>query len=130
MRTTRRDVLAGLGAAGLAPSLARAADLPAAPVALSITDAAGNLALTQGAFDAYRRAKPHVVSKISFSQAPAPELPGKLRAQEAANRVDIDMVIIGTDALAAGIEQGLFEPLLPNKAGALPDLEQIYLPAA
>ena len=130
LKTTRRRVLAGLGAAGLAPQAARAADLPTSPVALSIIDAAGNLALTQGAFDAYRKAKPNLVSRISFSQAPAPELPGKLKAQEAANHLDIDMVIIGTDALAAGIEQKLYEPLLPVHAAALPDLEKIYLPAA
>jgi putative spermidine/putrescine transport system substrate-binding protein len=126
LTATRRGVLAGLGAAGLA-SQARAADQP---VALSIIDAAGNLALTQGAFDAYRKAKPNLVSRISFSQAPAPELPGKLKAQEAANHLDIDMVIIGTDALAAGIEQKLYEPLFPIHAAALPDLEKIYLPAA
>ena len=130
LKTTRRGVLAGLGAAGLVPHAARAADLPTSPVALSIIDAAGNLALTQGAFDAYRKAKPNLVSRISFSQAPAPELPGKLKAQEAANHLDIDMVIIGTDALAAGIQQNLYEPLLPNHAASLPDLEKIYLPAA
>ena len=124
--TTRRHVLVGLGAAGLAAK-ARAAD---SPVALSIIDAAGNLALTQGAFEAYRRARPDKVSRISFSQAPAPELPGKLKAQEAAGHLDIDMVIIGTDALAAGIEQGLYEPLFPAHAAALPDLQKIYLPAA
>ncbi len=130
MRTTRRDVLAGLGVAGLVPSSAMAATLPSSPVALSIIDAAGNLALTQPAFDNYRREKPELVSRISFSQAPAPELPGKLKAQEAANHLDIDMVIIGTDALAAGIEQQLYEQLLPNNAASLPDLEKIYLPAA
>lgn len=130
---TRRNVLAGLSTAGVAGGLssgARAADLPTSPVALSIIDAAGNLALTQPAFDAYRKENPGRVSRIAFSQAPAPELPGKLKAQQAANRVDIDMVIIGTDALSAGIEQKLFETLLPDRASSLPDLQKIYLPAA
>jgi putative spermidine/putrescine transport system substrate-binding protein len=121
-------VLAGLSATGLTPAMA--ASLPSSPVALSIVDAAGNLALTQQAFDNYRRERPNLVSRISFSQAPAPELPGKLKAQEAANHLDIDMVIIGTDALSAGIEQGLYEQLLPDNAASLPDLEKIYLPAA
>ncbi len=134
--TTRRDVLAGLGVAGglgfagAGSRQAAAATLPTSPVSLSIVDAAGNLALTQPAFEAYRREKPNLVSRFTFTQATAPELPGKLKAQQAADRVDIDMVIIGTDALSAGIEQKLYQQLLPNEAASLPDLEKVYLPAA
>jgi putative spermidine/putrescine transport system substrate-binding protein len=129
---TRRGFLAT--SAGLATALsglgARAATLPSSPVTLSIVDVAGNLALTQAAIDNYRKAKPNLVSKISFTKAPAPELPGKIKAQQDAGRVDIDMVLTGTDALAAGIEQGLWVQLLPQQAAALPKLEDIYLPGA
>jgi putative spermidine/putrescine transport system substrate-binding protein len=137
VKTTRRGVLGGLGLAGIAGSLgvagARpswAANMPSSPVALNIVDVAGNLALTQPAFDNYRREKSQYVSRMSFSQAPAPELPGKLKAMEAAGRLDIDLVITGTDALAAGIEQNLYDQLLPDDASSLPDLQKIYLPAA
>jgi putative spermidine/putrescine transport system substrate-binding protein len=49
-----------------------------APVTINIVDVAGNLALTQDAIDAYQKKHPDVISKISFTKAPAPELPGKL----------------------------------------------------
>ena len=58
-------------------AIAQKLNLPTQPVTLSIIDVAGNLALTQPAFEAYRKAKPKLVSKITFTKAPAPELPGK-----------------------------------------------------
>ena len=65
-----------------------------------------------------------------FSKAPAPELPAKLRAQQEANRVDIDMVMTGTDGLSAGMAQNSWEPLFPNQAAKLPDLGKILQPPA
>ena len=133
--TTRRSFIgttAGIAAAGLAPrfAFAQGMKLPTSPVTLNVVDVAGNLALTQKAFEAYRKAKPNLVSKISFTKAPAPELPGKIKAQQDAQRVDIDMVLTGNDALAAGIEQKLWVELLPGMAGSLPKLDDILLPAA
>jgi putative spermidine/putrescine transport system substrate-binding protein len=129
--TTRRGVLAGIGvlaAGGVARAQAPA--LPSAPVTLNIVDVAGNLQLTQRGFENYRKAKPNLVSRISFTQAPAPEIPGKLKAQQDANRVDIDLVLSGNDALAAGIEQKLWAPVLKDYAGALPKLADILNPMA
>lgn len=129
----RRVFLGGAaGLAGLAHAPAALAQLklPTSPVALSIVDVAGNLALTQKAIENYRKAKPNLVSRIVFTKAPSPELPGKIKAQQAANRVDIDMVLTGNDALAAGVEQQLWVPLLPQHAGALPKLDEIYLEGA
>lgn len=104
---------------------------PASPVTLNVVDVAGNLALTQKAIENYRKAKPDWASRIVFSKAPAPELPGKLKAQQDANRVDIDLVLTGTDVLSAGIDQKLWINLLPDRAGDLPKLSDIYLePAA
>jgi putative spermidine/putrescine transport system substrate-binding protein len=120
--------LAGL-AAGAAPVFA-ALTKPAAPVTLNVVDVAGNLALTQKAIDNYRKAKPDWVSKITFSKAPAPELPGKIKAQQDAASVDIDLVLTGTDALSAGIAQKLWVELLPAHAGDLPRLQDVYLPPA
>jgi hypothetical protein len=42
--------------------------------------------------EAYRKAKPALVSKLAFTKSPAPELPGKIKAQQDAGRVDIDLV--------------------------------------
>src|SRR5918998_2268771 len=131
---SRRTFVGGMaGAAGVAafggPGFAQLA-LPKEPVALSVIDVAGNLALTQKAIENYRKAKPNLVSRITFTKAPAPELPGKLKAQQDANRVDIDLVLTGNDALAAGVEQKLWVQMLPDHAGALPKLDEIYLEGA
>lgn len=104
--------------------------LPSSPVSINIVDVAGNLALTQKAIENYRTAKPELVSKITFTKAPAPELPGKLKAQQAANRLDIDLVLTGADALAAGLEMDLWVKLLPDHTASLPDLASIYLEPA
>ena len=130
---TRRGVLgATLATAGatIARAQGTAMTPPAAPVTLNIVDVAGSLQLTQAAFENYRRAKPAVVSRIGFTQAPAPEIPGKLKAQQDAGRVDIDLVLSGNDALAAGIEQKLWAPLLTQYADRLPKLADILSPPA
>lgn len=131
---TRRVFMGGAaGAAGVLAfgrsALAQLA-LPTSPVTLNVVDVAGNLALTQKAIEAYAAAKPELVSRVTFTKAPAPELPGKIKAQQDAGRVDIDMVLTGTDALSAGVEQGLWVTLLPDHEGALPKLQEVYLPAA
>jgi len=129
---SRRGVLGGgaglLLAAGM--GTARAQEAPRSPLVLNIVDAAGNLALTQKAFENYRRAKPRNVSRMVFTKAPAPEVPGKIKAQQDAGRVDIDMVIVGTDALSAGIQQGLWNELTTAHAAALPNLQEIFLDPA
>ncbi|PTM38684.1 extracellular solute-binding protein [Bosea sp. 124] len=123
--------VAGLAGAAHAPSaFAQQLKLPTSPVVLSIVDVAGNLALTQKAIENYRKAKPNLVSRIVFTKAPSPELPGKIKAQQDAGRVDIDMVLTGTDALSAGVDQKLWVPLLPQLAGSLPKLDEIYLEGA
>jgi putative spermidine/putrescine transport system substrate-binding protein len=103
---------------------------PASPLSLNIIDAAGNLALTQPAFDSYRKEHPDLVGRMTFTKAPSPELPGKIRAQQAANRVDIDLVIIGPDALSAGLADDIYLDVLGQHAKALPDLQAIYLDPA
>jgi putative spermidine/putrescine transport system substrate-binding protein len=107
-------------------ALAQAPALPKSPVTLNVVDVAGNLALTQDAIENYRAKNPNLVSRITFTKAPSPELPGKIKAQQAAKRVDIDLVLTGTDALAAGIEQGLWTQILPQYAAKFPNLMQNY----
>src|SRR3954447_8254883 len=131
---TRRMFIGGVaGTAGFTVLGGRAFAqlvLPKSPVTLSVVDVAGNLALTQKAIENYRKAKPNLVSRITFTKAPAPELPSKIKAQQEANRVDIDLVLTGTDALAAGLDQNLWVELLPAHQAALPKLDEIYLEGA
>ncbi|MFC7554401.1 extracellular solute-binding protein [Pseudoroseomonas wenyumeiae] len=131
---SRRGLLGGsaglvLGSMAGTGAKAQTAE-PRSPLALNIIDAAGNLALTQKAFENYRRAKPRMVSRMVFTKAPAPEVPGKIKAQQEARRLDIDLVIVGTDALSAGIQQGLWTELTDTYAGALPNLQDIFLEPA
>ncbi len=129
MTLSRRGFVAGV-AGGLAASGARAQmAMPTSPLVVSIVDVAGNLALTQKAFEGYRREKPTVVSRFVFTKAPAPELPAKLKAQQAAGRVDIDLVLTGTDGLSAGIENKLWVDMAPHLA-RLPTLADVLLPPA
>jgi putative spermidine/putrescine transport system substrate-binding protein len=98
------------------------------PVSLNVVDVAGNLALTQKAFEAFRTKYPNLVSTITFTNAPAPQLPGKIKAMQAAGRSDIDIVLTGTDALAAGIEQNLWMKLLPDHDKQFPGVLDKYAP--
>lgn len=129
---SRRGFIGAAGAAAgsglLLPhgrAWAQAGKLPAKPVALNVIDAAGNLALTQPIFDNFLKDHPELVSRFTFNKAPAPELPGKIKAQQRANRIDIDMVIIGPDALSAGLADDIWLDILAVPDSGLPDLEQI-----
>ena len=127
---TRRTVVGGLASAAAFPAFAQNLKLPPSPVSFNFVDVAGNLALTQKAIEAYRDKNPKLVSKVTFSKAPAPELPGKIKAQQDAGRVDIDAVLTGIDALSAGLDQKLWSPIASDYAGNLPKLDDVYLPGA
>jgi putative spermidine/putrescine transport system substrate-binding protein len=129
----RRTILGGaaaLAAGSVIRPAAAQATKPKSPLNITVVDVAGNLALTQPAFELYRKQKPEMVGRISFTKAPAPELPSKIRAQQDANKVDIDIVLTGTDALAAGIDQKIWMDFLPTHAAALPNLQDVLLPGA
>lgn len=106
------------------------AQAPKSPVTINVVDVAGNLALTQDAMQNFATKNPSLVAKINFTKAPSPELPGKLKAMQGAGRSDIDIVLTGTDFLAAGIEQGLLQKVLPDHAAKFPNLTANYQPAA
>jgi putative spermidine/putrescine transport system substrate-binding protein len=129
-RTTRRAAMLAGMAAAMAPRLAAAQVKSKAPVVINLIDVAGDLQLTQPALERFAAAHPDLVAKFNFVQAPAPELAGKLKAQQAAGQVDIDMVLTGSDGLAAGMDQGLWTEILPKYAAKFPDLEKLYLPGA
>ena len=123
-------IRAGLSAVALASFATCAWCQPAvkSPVVVNVTDVGGALALLQDAIEAYKTKNPKVVSRFTFTKAPAPELPGKLRAMQAANRTDIDLVLGGLDILSAGIEQGLWTTILPQHAAKFPNVLENYLP--
>src|SRR5579871_761745 len=104
--------------------------MPKSAVVVNVVDVGGALALLQDAIEAYKTKNPAIVSRFTFTKAPAPELPGKLKAMQAARRADIDLVLGGLDILSAGIEQGLWTAILPDHAAKFPGVLDNYLPAA
>lgn len=133
---SRRRFLAGAGVAAGAGfvlpqgAFAQSPKLPSSPVALNVIDAAGNLALTQPIFDTFAKEHSDLVSRFTFNKAPAPELPGKIKAQQRANRIDIDLVIVGPDALSAGLADDIWTDIIALPENGLPDLQSIYLDPA
>lgn len=133
IETTRRTLLggaAGLAALGAARGVRAAPAAPSSPLSLNVVDVGGQLQLTQRPMETYWHANPKLVSRMNFSQAPAPELPGKLKAQQAAGRLDIDLVLGGVDIVANGVDLGIWTPLFPEHQSDLPNLEQILQPPA
>jgi len=125
-------VLSACGAPDSGGGAAPQGDAPARPgraVTLNILDVAGNLQLTQGMIEDFAARNSGVVSRVTFAKATAPELVGKIKAQQDAGRVDIDLVLTGVDGLSAGLQQGLWTPLLPKYADRLPGMRE-YLPGA
>jgi putative spermidine/putrescine transport system substrate-binding protein len=129
----RRNALrsvAVIAAAALLPVTMLPPALAQAPVTINIVDVAGDLALTQAAFELYANKHPDKVAKFTFSKATAPEMPGKLKALQDAGRADIDLVLTGVGFLGNAVEQGLLTRLLPEHAAKLSAPMANYLPAA
>ena len=127
----RRPFVAG-GSALLASGAARAQapSLPSSPVVLNVMDVAGALQIDRPGIDRFREQNPKLLSRYNVQLAPAPELAGKLKAQQAARRVDIDFVLLGLGPLSDGITQGIWTQLLPDFQDVLPDLNKILIPGA
>ncbi len=128
-RISRRQALGlatGFAALPLTRAFADDLALPSSPVALNVVDVAGNLQLTQAAIENFAKENPELVSRITFSRAPSPELPAKISAQQRANRVDIDLVLTGPGAMSDGITQGLWIDVWTRYASALPKAEDVY----
>jgi putative spermidine/putrescine transport system substrate-binding protein len=94
--------------------------LPAAaePITLSIIDTGGDLASVQIIIENYKKANPDKVKEIKIQRAPAPELPAKIKAQQDAGRLDINLVLTGQDGgsfLAAN-----------NQLIKIPDFEKLF----
>ena len=101
----------------------KAPSLPTSPIELNVIDVAGGQQLTQGMFDDYRASHPNVVSKITITNATAPELPAKIKAQQQGGNVQYDIVLTGSDGLSAGVAQDLWVQLVPNYQQQFPNLQ-------
>jgi len=130
-------VLTGCAApnSGAAPAtpVANASDVPdtpSAPVTLNILDVAGNQKLTGPMVDAFVAANPDVISSVTWESACAPDLVGSIKPQVDSGSLSIDLVMTGTDGLAAGIGQDLWIPLVTDYADRLSNQDNYIEPAA
>jgi putative spermidine/putrescine transport system substrate-binding protein len=102
----------------------------AKPVKISVLDVAGNLQLTKPAIEAFKTAHPELVAEVEYLTSPAPELTARVKAQQAADNVDTSLVLTGYDGIAAGVEQGIWQKIMPDQSSYFPNLEANYLPGA
>ncbi len=97
-RTRRYSTLSAI--AGLATAIATApfSAASAEPITLSIIDCGGDLNSTKVIIENYQKANPQKIKEIKTQLAPAPEVPAKIKAQQDAGRIDINLVLTGQDA--------------------------------
>jgi putative spermidine/putrescine transport system substrate-binding protein len=101
-----------------------------APVTINILDVAGNLQLTKGMIENFKAAHPEIVADVTYSTATAPEMAGKLKAQNPSSDNAINLVLTGTDGLSAGIKENLLTKVIPDHQDMFPNLMENYLPPA
>jgi len=90
----------------------------AEPITLSIIDTGGDLASVQVIIENYKKANPDKVKEIKIQRAPAPELPAKIKAQQDAGRLDINLVLTGQDGGSLLAQN--------NQVIKIPDYEKLF----
>lgn len=102
------------------------------PIDLQVLDAGGYLsAFAQSMIQTFVNSHHNLVKSVEFlPRIQAPDLPGKLQAEQAAKRVTTSLILSGFDGVSSSIKDGLVEPLTPAHQDAFPNLDANYLPAA
>ena len=103
---------------------------PKSAVTLNILDIAGNLQLTKGMIENFVKANPDVVKKVNYTTAPAPDMAGKIQAEQQGGNSSTSLVLSGTDGLSAGIQKNLLTRITPDFNSRFPGLMDNYIPAA
>ncbi|MEV8066824.1 extracellular solute-binding protein [Streptomyces sp. NPDC085995] len=125
-------LLTGCGAPGdgaAASSEAPTPKKPTKPIALTILDGGGDLAGGgQAAIDAFAKANPDLVSKVTYQTAAGTDVAGKIKAQQNGGSVDISLLLGGPDVLGAAQQQNLLVKQIPDQEKSLPGLSEIQDP--
>lgn len=95
-------------------------------ITVEVLDGGGELQLVKQILLNYQKAHPDKVVFQFLPSATAPSVPGKIKAQEDAHKQTISLVLGGYDMVASGIQQGIWEQLLPKFSSQLPDFNSIY----
>jgi putative spermidine/putrescine transport system substrate-binding protein len=105
---------------GLAAAIAAGPAAAQQPITLSIIDVGGDLSSTQVIVENYRKAFPNKVKEVRIQRAPQPELPAKIKAQQDAGRLDINLIMTGQAAASQLIAAGQVVRLVPDYASMFP----------
>src|SRR3989454_9744236 len=84
------------------------------PITISVIDVSGDLSSTRVIIENYAKAHPQKVKAVNFQRAPAPELPAKIKAQQDAGRVDVNLLLVGQDAGSVLASNGQLVKLFRN----------------
>jgi putative spermidine/putrescine transport system substrate-binding protein len=84
------------------------------PITLSVVDVSGDLSSTRAVIENYQKANPQRVKAVNFQRAPAPELPAKIKAQQDAGRIDVNLLLVGQDAGSVLASNGQLVKLFPQ----------------
>src|SRR2546426_807683 len=101
----------------LAPSTPPSAQ---GPITLSVIDVSGDLSSTRVIIENYQKANPQKIKAVNFQRAPAPELPAKIKAQQDAGRVDVNLLLVGQDAGSVLASNGQLVKLFPQYDSLFP----------
>jgi len=93
------------------------------PITLSIVDVSGDLSSVRAIVENYQKANPQKVKAVNFQRAPAPELPAKIKAQQDAGRVDVNLLLVGQDAGSVLANNGQLMKLFPQYDKLFPSAE-------
>ncbi len=97
------------------------------PVSLQIVDAGGYMSMAKPMIESYRKAHPDKVSSITYlPRVQAPDLPGRIKTEQAAGKVQTSLILSGYDGVSDMIDQGLAEPILPAHSSLFPNLDANY----
>src|SRR5689334_3296939 len=84
------------------------------PITISLIDVSGDLSSTRAIIENYQKANPGKVKALNLQRAPAPELPAKIKAQQDAGRVDVNLLLVGQDAGSVLAHNGQLVKLFPQ----------------
>lgn len=102
------------------------------PIDLQVLDAGGYLSsFGKVVIQNFVNTHHNLVKSVEFlPRIQAPNLPGKIQAEQAAHRVTTGLILSGFDGVSSSIKDGLVESILPNHQDVFPNINDNYLPAA
>ena len=98
---------------------------PAKPISITVLDGAGDLAVNKPLFDQFVKDNPDLISGIQYQAAAAPDVAGKVKAQQMGGVPSTSIVLGGPDILGAALSQKLLLQVLPEYKKNMIDLAAV-----